>query len=88
MLRSDFLTRRHVGLLRLFLLLPLTEALYDTISSWFSCTIRSRLGFLVRYDLVLLLLYDINLGATTTTILSTRGVTIPIDLVSSATDSI
>ena len=32
--------------------------------------------------------YDINLGATTTTILSIRGVTIPIDLVSSATDSI
>ena len=33
-------------------------------------------------------LYDINLGATTTTILSTRGVKIPINLVSSATDSI
>ena len=35
-----------------------------------------------------LCLYDINLGATTTTILSTRGVTIPIGLVSSAMDSI
>ena len=34
------------------------------------------------------ILYDINLGATSTTILSTWGVTIPIDLVSSATDSI
>ena len=34
------------------------------------------------------LLYDINLGATATTILSIRGVKIPIDLVSSATDSI
>ena len=33
-------------------------------------------------------MYDINLRATTTTILSTRGVKIPIDLVSSATDSI
>jgi hypothetical protein len=33
-------------------------------------------------------LYDINLRATTTTILSIRGVTIPIYLVSSATDSI
>ena len=33
-------------------------------------------------------LYDIHLRATTTTILSIRGVTIPIDLVSSATDSI
>ena len=41
------------------------------------CTIRSS-GFVV---------YDINLRATTTTILSTRGVQIPIDLVSSATDS-
>ena len=34
------------------------------------------------------LLYDINLGATHTTILSIRGVTIPIYLVSSAMDSI
>ena len=33
------------------------------------------------------LLYNINLGATTTTILRIRGVQIPIDLVSSATDS-
>ena len=54
---------------------------YDAISGlWrLSC---------VRYDLVSAILYDINLGATTTTILSIRGVTIPIDLVSSATDSI
>ena len=42
------------------------------------CTIRS--------DGVLL--YDINLGATHTAILSTRGVTIPIYLVSNSTDSI
>ena len=50
----------------------------------------------VRYDLVALsgtirscgfILYDINLGATATTILRIRGVQIPIDLVSSATDS-
>ena len=34
------------------------------------------------------LMYNINLRATTTTILSIRGATIPIDLVSSATDSI
>ena len=34
------------------------------------------------------LVYDINLGAMHTTILSIRGVTIPIYLVSSATDSI
>ena len=33
-------------------------------------------------------LYDINLGATATTILRIRGVQIPIDLVSSATDSL
>ena len=32
-------------------------------------------------------LYDINLGATATTILRIRGVQIPIDLVSSAMDS-
>ena len=61
--------------------------MYDMIWS------RSR----VRYDLVLflrtigsgcVLVYDINLRATHTTILSIRGVTIPIYLVSSATDSI
>jgi hypothetical protein len=46
-----------------------------------SCTIRSDGSF--RFAL-----YDINLRATTTTILSTRGVQIPIDLVSSTTDSI
>ena len=46
-----------------------------------SCTIRSD-GF--DYGL----LYDINLRATHTTIPSTRGVEIPISLVSSATDSI
>ena len=42
---------------------------------------------LVRYNLVDQPLYDIYLGATHTTIPSTRGVQIPIDLVSSATDS-
>ena len=51
----------------------------------------------VQYDLVLfshtigsgcVLVYDINLRATHTTILSIRGVTIPIYLVSSAMDSI
>ena len=46
-----------------------------------SCTIRSN-------GSLRLALYDINLRATTTTILSTRGVQIPIDLVSSTTDSI
>ena len=42
-----------------------------------SCTIWSLSYFL----------YDINLGATTTTILRIRGVQIPIDLVSSTTNS-
>ena len=60
--------------------------MYDMIAH-FSC---------VRYDLVSCsdtirsltpLVYDINLGATITTILSIRGAQIPIDLVSSATDS-
>ena len=53
------------------------KPMYDTI--W-------RL-LLVRYDLVDCPLYDINLGATHTTTPSTRGVQIPIDLVSSTTDS-
>ena len=52
------------------------------------CTIQSCLDYLVRYNLVSIILYNINLGATATTILSIWGVTIPIDLVSSATDSI
>ena len=60
--------------------------MYDTISCF------SR----VRYDLESWLgtiqslgsfLYDINLGATATTMLRIRGVQIPIDLVSSTTDS-
>ena len=68
------------------------------------CMIRSDDPCMIQYDLapwlVFLLydtilglsgvvpMYDINLRATTTMILSTRGVTIPIDLVSSAMDSI
>ena len=47
----------------------------------FPCTIQSGSSFESR-------LYDINLRATHTAILSIRGVTIPIYLVSSATDSI
>ena len=45
-----------------------------------TCTIRSD-------GLSCPILYNINLGATHTTILSTRGVQIPIYLASSATDS-
>ena len=61
------------------------------------CMIQSGTIFDVRYDLALfpctirsgaILMYDINLRATHTMILSIRGVTIPIYLVSSTTDSI
>ena len=61
------------------------------------CMILSERHRLVWYDLEAFLcmiwsrvtfLYDINLGATATTILSTRGVQIPIYLVTSATDSL
>ena len=58
--------------------------MYDTIWRLVCgtlCTIRSEGFYCVT-------LYDINLGATHTTIPSTRGVEIPISLVSSATDSI
>ena len=61
--------------------------MYDTILWSFSCTIQSC-GFLCTIQSCGLSLYDINLGATATTILSIRGVQIPIDLVSSATDSL
>ena len=59
-----------------------------------SCTIRSGIvskAFHVRYDLALSqrhFMYDINLGATHTMMPSTRGVMIPIYLVSNTMDSI
>ena len=77
---------RYIGLHHFFSHSPTPKPMYDTISSLvcvrydlpaFSCTIWSPGSFL----------YDINLGATTTTILRVRGVQIPIDLVNSATDS-
>ena len=87
MLRLDFThTQIHRTALFLFSPPPTPKPMYNTISCFSyvrydlescSCTIRS-LGSLM---------YDINLGATATTILSIRGVQIPIDLVSSATDS-
>ena len=88
-IRLDFISlRRYVGLLPFSFPLFLTpKPLYNTIL-W---------SFVVRYNLASSLgmiravgssMYDINLRATHTTILSTRGVTIPINLVSSATDSI
>ena len=57
--------------------------MYDTI--WWSLLaslVRYESGFFFRD-----VLYDINLEAPHTTILSTRGVPIPIYLVSSATNS-
>ena len=90
MLRLDFTyTQIHwtASFLFSFLFsLPHTEAhvRYDLVFS--PCTIRSPSLFL--YDTILSsFLYDINLGATTTTIHRIGGAQIPIDLVSSATDS-
>ena len=62
-------------------LFPSPEALVQYNLVGLLCTIRSGSSFGFH-------LYNINLWATHTTILSTRGVTIPIYLVSSATDSI
>ena len=59
----------------------------DLLTMWISCTIWISM-FLVRYNHVSLTVDDINLRATATTSLSTRGVTIPIYLVISATDSL
>ena len=63
----------------------LVRVRYDLV--FFLSTIRSCDACL--YDTILWqLVYDINLGATATTILRMRGVQVPIDLVSSATDSL
>ena len=67
------------------------KPMYDMIWAVLPCTIHfsgCSKFFLVRYALGNCSMYDINLRATHTTILSTRGVKIPINLVSSATDSI
>ena len=83
--RTSFICR-YIGLHRFFSHSPTPKPMYNTISRFFcvrcdlascSCTIRSSGSFM----------YDINLRATATTILSIRGVQIPIDLVSSAMDS-
>ena len=79
MLRSDFTFCRHVGLPRSFFLFPpSSKPMYNT----------DLADALVQYNLRLRQLYNIYLRATTTTILGLRGVTIPIVLVSSATDSV
>ena len=89
MLRSDFtLPHRHIGLPRLlFFPFPSSKPMYDTI--WSRSHVRYNLvSFLCTIQSGCVLMYDINLGATHTMIRSVRGVTIPIYLVSSATDSI
>ena len=92
------LIRRYIGLHRfLFPFTPFHQSpctiescalfMYDTILRFLLSTIQSCGAHL--YDTILWgLWFDINLGATATTILRMRGVQIPIDLVSSATDSL
>ena len=76
MLRSDFINTQIHWTASLLFSLPHTEAHVRYDLAFSLCTIRSPS-----------LLYDINLGATTTTIHRIRGVQISIDLVSSAMDS-
>ena len=79
---------RHVGLLFSFLFFPSLKPMYNTNLVQDPCAIQSACLQLEQYYLAVISLYDINLRATTTTILSTRGVMIPIYFVRSATDSI
>ena len=58
---------------------------FPSIKAMYLCTIRSWQTTHVSYDLAGPFMYNINLGATTTTSLSIRGVIIPIDLVISTT---
>ena len=62
--------------------------MYDTDLVQNLCTIQSASLQLVQYHLAAISLYDINLRATNTMILSAKGVTISISFVSSTTDSI
>ena len=55
---------------------------------WSPCTIWSDNFDHVQYNLTTLMVYNINLGATNTTLLSTRGVIIPICFISSTTHSL
>ena len=81
---TTILTQIHRTASFLFLLYPITVAhvRYDLAIS--RCFTSVQYGLTAWFGLVV---YDINLGATHTTIPSTRGVTIHIFLVSSATDS-
>ena len=80
------LIRSYVGLHHFFSHSPTPKPMYDTILSLI-CVRYNLESCLCTIQSCDSLLYDINLRATATTILRTRGVQIPIDLVSSATDS-
>ena len=71
-----------------FFFFPLTKAHVQYGSGLKPCTIQFVNFDGAQYHLAAEVLYNTNLRATTTTTLSTRGVTIPIYLVSSAMDSI
>ena len=84
--------KSSLGLLAVTVGLHLHADTLDCIASFLLPNTEAH----VRYDLPVLsdtirslgsFLYDINLGATATTILRIRGVQIPINLVNSATDS-
>ena len=64
-----------------------TLTMYNTIWQLWPCTIQSDNFDHVQYDLTTSMVYNINLGAMNTTLLSTRGVTIPICFISSTTHS-
>ena len=86
LLRSDFTHTQIHWTASLLFSLPHTEAHVRYDLEFGLCTIRSP--SLSLYDKIFSsFLYDINLRATTTTIHRIRGAQIPIDLVSSATDS-
>ena len=81
--------RRFIGLLYFLSLYSISlKPMYDTNLTQTPCTIRSADLQSCTILSCGCSLYNINLGATSTTILSIWGVTIPINLVSSATDSI
>ena len=64
------------------------KPMYNMIWRLWPCTIQSDNFDHVQYNLTTLMVYNINLGATNTMLLSTRGVTIPICFISSTTHSI
>ena len=82
----DFLIHADtLDCLVLFLLLPSSHWSCVLFTIWILLYDTILMATCVWYNLAGLFLYDINLRATTTTSLSTRGVTIPINLVISTT---